>query len=207
MPDGGHAAGGTDGKVGGLINESSDLDQVEEDSGVNGAGPQGVVVRICDSLEYLWRQLEPWPMERRYVPPMPMGRRRQSLPARDKAEYGGGDGSIKKKKMRGSSCRQGCDRPSARTAMNCFGMANWMGKGRGSCGIEAHLFLQITSTCCEGGGSGGGGAFVFVGFFSAGDDMVVGGDDDCVVGDSEPPLTCSPFSPGADFFFLGMLGS
>lgn len=71
LADRSHAAGSADGEVGGLVDEASDLDQIEEDGGVNGAGSRGVVVRIRDGLEDFGGQLEPWSVERRDVAPMP----------------------------------------------------------------------------------------------------------------------------------------
>lgn len=70
LADGGHSTGSPHGEGCRLVDKTSDLDEVKEDGRVNRPGPRGVVVGIRDDLENLGGQLEPWTMERRYVPPM-----------------------------------------------------------------------------------------------------------------------------------------
>jgi hypothetical protein len=67
-----YATGSSHGEVGSGVDEPSYLDQVEEDSGVDGPRPWGVVVGIRNGLEDLRGQLKPWSVERRYVSPMPV---------------------------------------------------------------------------------------------------------------------------------------
>jgi hypothetical protein len=67
---------------------------------------------------------------------------------------------------------------------------------------EAHLFLQITSTCCDGGGCGA--AFVFAGFLMAPCDCAGGCDNNGVVGEGARSPTCSSSWPGSAVFLLGI---
>jgi hypothetical protein len=70
LSNGGDAAGGAHGEVGGIIDETADLDQVEEDCRVNGARPGSVVVRIGDSFQNFRGELKPWAMKGRNIAPM-----------------------------------------------------------------------------------------------------------------------------------------
>lgn len=70
LADGGNAAGSANGEIGRLIDEPPNLHQVKENSRIDGVWSRGVVVRIGNGFEDLWRQLKPWAVERRYVPPM-----------------------------------------------------------------------------------------------------------------------------------------
>ena len=72
LAEGGHAGGSAHGEIRCLVDEPSDLDQVEEDGRVDGPRPRGVVVRIRDGLENLGGQLEPLAMKGRDVSPMPV---------------------------------------------------------------------------------------------------------------------------------------
>ena len=67
-----YAARSSHGEVGSIVDEPSYLNQVEEDSGVDGPRPRGVVVGIRNGLEDLGGQLKPWSVEGRDVSPMPV---------------------------------------------------------------------------------------------------------------------------------------
>lgn len=55
----------------GLVDVAADLEQVVEDGGVNGPWARGQVVCVRQRLEHLGRQLQPRPVERRDVAPVP----------------------------------------------------------------------------------------------------------------------------------------
>lgn len=61
--EGYNATCGADSKVGRIVDESADLDEVVEDGGVDWAGAGGVVVDVDESLEDLVGKLQPWPVE------------------------------------------------------------------------------------------------------------------------------------------------
>ena len=75
------ARGGADREICGIVDEAADLDEIEEDGGVNGARSGGVVVDVGKGLEDLGRQLEPGAVKGRNVAPMPGGSRVSSAPS------------------------------------------------------------------------------------------------------------------------------
>jgi len=42
----------------------SNLEEVEEDCGVDGSGSWQIIIVVGEALKHLWGQLKPWPMER-----------------------------------------------------------------------------------------------------------------------------------------------
>jgi hypothetical protein len=68
----GEATRRTHGEVGGLVDGLADLDQVVEDGGVDGVRARGEVVAVCEGLEDLGGELQPGPVERRDIAPMPV---------------------------------------------------------------------------------------------------------------------------------------
>lgn len=64
--------GGANREIGGVVDQSADLEQIVEDGGIDGAGEWGVVVDVGEGFEDLGGELEPWSMERRDVAPMPV---------------------------------------------------------------------------------------------------------------------------------------
>lgn len=67
------AVSGSHRQAGSVINQSSNLDQVEEDSWVNGLWSWGVVVAERKSLEDFRRKVQPWSMIRRDIAPVSVG--------------------------------------------------------------------------------------------------------------------------------------
>jgi DNA-binding transcriptional LysR family regulator len=62
---------GADGEVGRLVDESADLDQVKEDGEIDWAGTRGEAVDLDESLQDVVGELQPWPMKRRNIAPVP----------------------------------------------------------------------------------------------------------------------------------------
>jgi hypothetical protein len=74
--------------------------------------------------------------------------------------------------------------------------------------IEAHLFLQITSTCGEGGGCGATFDLVFFLAATCGCGCDEDGDNTgSGAGEGEWPLTCSPPPLSSVLFLLGIFSS
>jgi len=72
--DRGDPGGGADGKVGSIVDEAPDLDEIIEDSGVNRTRARGIIVDIREGLEDLRGELKPGAVEGRDVAPMPSWR-------------------------------------------------------------------------------------------------------------------------------------
>lgn len=71
---GGGTIGGSDSETGGIVNQSPNLDEVEEDSRINWPRSRRVVVAVCETLEDFWRQIQPRAMVGRNMSPMPGSR-------------------------------------------------------------------------------------------------------------------------------------
>jgi len=63
LVDRGHAGSSAYCEVGGLVDEASDLDEIEENCRIDRTRSGSIVIRICEALEDLGRQLQPWPVE------------------------------------------------------------------------------------------------------------------------------------------------
>ena len=136
LAEGGHAAGSAHGEIRRVVDEPSDLDQVEEDGRVDGPRPRGVVVRIRDDLENLGGQVEPLALKGRDVPPMPV----PLVSVADTRERSQGMGKRVCNGRGGSwASRFKVNRTNGKSM-------RWLG-----CGKEAHLFLQIARTLCADG--------------------------------------------------------
>lgn len=67
---GGDARGGADGEGGGFVDMAADLDEVEEDGGVDGARARRRVVAVGQGLEDFGGELQPWAVEGGDVAPV-----------------------------------------------------------------------------------------------------------------------------------------
>ena len=56
----GGAIGSADSQAGGIVDQFPDLDQVEEDGGIDWSRARGVVITLGQALEDFVRQLKPW---------------------------------------------------------------------------------------------------------------------------------------------------
>lgn len=68
-----NAACSANGQIGGIIDESADLDQVVEDGGVDRSRSRCAVVDVDEGLQDLVRKLQPGSVKGRYVAPVPAG--------------------------------------------------------------------------------------------------------------------------------------